>query len=30
MGAQSSMPDAEQVKDFIKQKSTQGVSNEKA
>jgi len=30
MGAQSSMPDAGQVEDFIKQKPTQGVNDEKA
>ena len=30
MGAQSSMPDAEQVEDFMKQRSAQGVNNEKA
>lgn len=30
MGAQSSMPDAEQVENFIKMKSTQGVNDEKA
>ena len=30
MGAQSSMPDAEQVENFIKQKSAQGVNDEKA
>ena len=30
MGAQSSMPNAEQVENFMKQRSTQGVSNERA
>jgi len=30
MGAQSSMPDAEQVENFIRQKSAQGVNDEKA
>ena len=30
MGAQSSMPDAGQVENFIKQRSTQGVNDEKA
>lgn len=30
MGAQSSMPDAEQVENFIKRKSAQGVNDEKA
>jgi ribokinase len=30
MGAQSSMPDAEQVENFMKQKSAQGVNDEKA